>query len=200
MSSGSFTGWLCQLRQRDRASVQKLWEVYFRRLVGLARRKLGELPRRAADEEDVALSAFDSFCRAAEDGRFPHLADRDELWQLLVVITARKAARLRAYEGRDMRDWRRVHQDDEPPLAGGLSREPDPAFAAQVAEQVRLLLDGLADAELRQIVTWKMENFTNAEIGGRLGCALATVERRLRLVRKRLEKQLADDPPEEGAS
>jgi hypothetical protein len=50
--------------------------------------------RRVADEEDVALSAFDSFCAGAERGRFPDLKDRDNLWALLVTITARKAADL----------------------------------------------------------------------------------------------------------
>jgi hypothetical protein len=59
--------------------------------VPLARAKLQGLPRRAADAEDVALSAFASFCRGAEAGRFPQLAGGDDLWPLLVVITARKA-------------------------------------------------------------------------------------------------------------
>ena len=61
-----------------------------------------------ADEEDVALSAFDSFFRSAEQGRFPRLSDRDDLWQILVLVTTRKAVDLRTYEGRDKRDWRRV--------------------------------------------------------------------------------------------
>ena len=69
---------------------QRLWERYFRRLVGLARRKLQDTPRRVADEEDVALSAFASFCRGAEAGCFPQLADRDNLWHLLVTLTERK--------------------------------------------------------------------------------------------------------------
>src|SRR5688500_4224311 len=85
---------------RDEAAVQALWECYFPRLVGLARRRLAGAPRRAADEEDVALSAFHSFCRNAERGRFPRLLDRDGLWRLLVVITARKAAHLRRGEAR----------------------------------------------------------------------------------------------------
>ena len=41
----------------------------------------------------MALSAFDSFCRAAERGHFTDLGDRDDLWQQLVVITDRKVAR-----------------------------------------------------------------------------------------------------------
>src|SRR5438105_11118264 len=95
--------WLDQLRAGDWAVAQKLWERYFRRLVGLAAKKLRGVPRRAADEEDVALSAFDSFCRGLEDGRFPQLRDRNNLWALLVTITARKARKVVRREGRQKR-------------------------------------------------------------------------------------------------
>src|SRR6516164_1255619 len=89
---GSVTAWIEQLKAGDAAAAAPLWQGYFRRLVGLARQRLGAAPRRAADVEDVALSAFDSFCRGAAAGRFPRLDDRDDLWALLVTITARKAA------------------------------------------------------------------------------------------------------------
>src|SRR5436309_4711052 len=102
-SAESITTWINQFKGGDAAAAQKLWESYFRRLVGLARKKLQGTPRRAADEEDVALSAFDSFCRGAEQGRFPRLTDRDDLWRLLVTITARKAYQLALHEGRRKR-------------------------------------------------------------------------------------------------
>src|SRR5262249_9043907 len=102
-SDGSVTRWLQRLRAGDSTAVQQLWERYFPRLVGLARKKLQDGPRRLADEEDVALSAFHSFCRNAEQGRFPQLLDRDGLWRLLVVLTARKAAHLLRDEGRQKR-------------------------------------------------------------------------------------------------
>src|SRR6516165_10866377 len=88
---GSVTCWITQLKAGERAAAQPLWEGYFRQLVARARRQLQGVPLRAADEEDVALSAFDSFCRAAENGRFPDLSDRDDLWQLLLLLTDRKA-------------------------------------------------------------------------------------------------------------
>src|SRR5262249_30277678 len=88
-AADSVSQWLAQLKGADAAAAQKLWERYSRRLVGLARLKLKGSPRRTADEEDVALSAFASFCQGAEQGRFPQLADRDNLWRLLVVLTAR---------------------------------------------------------------------------------------------------------------
>src|SRR5207237_2887133 len=91
---GSVSVWLDQLQGGDSAAAQQLWQRYFPRLVRLARRKLQDFPRPAADEEDVALSAFDTFCRNAERGQFPQLLDRDSLWALLVVITSRKASHL----------------------------------------------------------------------------------------------------------
>src|SRR5947207_2545977 len=92
MASGdSVTLWIKQLKAGDRQAVQQLWERYFHRLVGLARKRLRDAPRRVVDEEDVALSAFDSFCRNAEAGRFPDLTDRNSLWRLLAAFTLRKA-------------------------------------------------------------------------------------------------------------
>src|SRR5258707_13878821 len=93
-SSGSVSHWINLLKSGDPAAVQSLWEAYFPRLVALARKKLREAPRRAADEEDVALSAFDSFCDGVARGRFPRLTDRDDLWHVLVTITARNALHL----------------------------------------------------------------------------------------------------------
>src|SRR5262249_49366796 len=97
---GSVTDWIDRLKIGDPAAAQQLWQSYFQRLHRIARKKLQGTPRRVADEEDVALSAFDSFCRGAEQGRFPQLTDRDDLWRLLVTITARKAYQLALHEGR----------------------------------------------------------------------------------------------------
>ena len=72
-SSHSVTHWIRQLRAGDPVAAQHLWEGYFRGLVGVARGKLQGLPRRADDEEDVALSAFASFCHGVECGRFPQV-------------------------------------------------------------------------------------------------------------------------------
>ena len=192
----SVTNWLIQLKGGDPAAAQRLWERYFPRMVALARKRLRSARRREADEEDVALSAFDSFCRGAEQGRFPRLGDRDDLWQLLVVITARKALDLLARQGRLKRGGGRVGGesgllDPAEPGNGGIAQvvgnEPTPAFAAQVAEECQRLLDKLGDDELRDIAVWKMEGHSNEQIAERLGCALATVERRLRLIRKQWE-------------
>jgi hypothetical protein len=70
-TGNSVTQWISALEQADPAAAQGLWEAYFRRLVGLVRTRLRDAPRRIADEEDVALNAFDSFCRVPGRGVFP---------------------------------------------------------------------------------------------------------------------------------
>jgi DNA-directed RNA polymerase specialized sigma24 family protein len=198
----SVTQWLDRLKAGDPDAAQKLWERYFRRLVGLAKKKLRASPRRAADEEDVALSAFDSFCRGAGQARFPRLHDRLDLWQLLVLLTARKAVDLAQHERRQKRGGGGVL--DEAALPGPARSsaqgaaldqiegpEPTPAFAAQVAEECRRLLERLDSPELRDVALRKVEGYGNEEIAAQLGCGLRTVERRLRLIRSIWEQEEA---------
>jgi hypothetical protein len=138
-ADGSITRWIGQLHAGDQTAAQPLWEHYFQQLVELAHRKLHGARHRVADEEDVALSAFDSFCRGLKRGRFPDLRDRDNLWKLLVVLTARKACHL-------LRDQQRLKRGGD--VATGAdgelemvaSQEPTPEFAAEVADNCQRLL------------------------------------------------------------
>jgi DNA-directed RNA polymerase specialized sigma24 family protein len=189
-SEGSVTRWLGQLKAGDAAAAQPLWERYVRRLAGLARQKLRGRPGRAADEEDVALSAFDSFCRNAEQGRFPELADRDGLWRLLVVITARKAAHLRRDEGRAKRGGAAAAESEDVSLDRIISREPTPEFAAQAAEEYERLLGLLGDPELASVAVWRMEGYSVDDIAARLGYAPRSVKRKLALIRGLWEKEV----------
>lgn len=193
----SVTIWLRQLEGGDPDAARPLWERYFGQLVHLARGKLRGSRPRAADEEDVALSAFDSFCRGIAEGRFPKLKDRNNLWNLLLTITERKAIDLAQHEGRLKRGGGRLRGDSAltPPgeEGAGLDRvaspEPTPAFAAEMVEECQRLLGLLVDHELRALAIAKLEGYTNAEIALQLGYAEVTVERRLRLIRKRWEKE-----------
>jgi DNA-directed RNA polymerase specialized sigma24 family protein len=185
-SAQSVTRWIGALKEGDQSAAQRLWEAYFRRLVGLARARLHDTPRRIADEEDVALSAFDSFCRGARVGRFPRLDDRNDLWQILVLITVRKSIDLRHYEGRPSRGRGKVRSltelsRGELEAIGG--NEPTPEVAAQLAEEYRRLMERLGDPTLQRVATDKLEGYTDREIAARLGCVTRTVERKLALIR-----------------
>ena len=194
-AQGSITVWISRLKAGESAAVHPLWEAYFARLVQQARRKLAGRVSAAADEEDVALSAFDSFCRRAREGRFPELDDRDDLWKLLIAITARKSLNVIRHERQQKRGGGRVvsasslaAEKDADAFADLLGREPTPALAAQVAEECGRLLDGLQDAELRAVAVAKMEGRTNAEIKEQTGWSIAKVERKLQLIRRKWER------------
>jgi DNA-directed RNA polymerase specialized sigma24 family protein len=190
-SDGSVTNWLDPLRAGDPEAARALWQRYFQGLVALARQRLGAAPRAAADEEDVALSAFDSFCRGAQRGRFEQLLDRDGLWRLLVVLTARKASHLVRDQARHKRGGaagrRPMLTEDGSEWVPG--REPSPEFAAEVAEQCRLLLARLADPELERIALARMEGYSVEEIADQLACAPRTIKRKLQLIRNVWEEE-----------
>ncbi len=194
-SKGSVSQWLDQLQAGEQAAAQKLWQRYFLELVDLARKKLQGAPRGAADEEDLALSTFASFCHAAERGRFPQLDDRHDLWRLLVIITARKASNYRRDANRQKRSGAIAARSSsttpaEIDLDQILSHEPTPDFAAQVAEECQRLLRSLDDAQLSSIALWKMEGYTIEEIAVKLSCVPRTVQRRLRLIRRLWEQEI----------
>jgi DNA-directed RNA polymerase specialized sigma24 family protein len=192
------------LRGGDLEAAQPLWERYFARLVRVARIRLRtkSCSTAAEDEEDAALSAFDSFCRAVTNDRFPQLDDRGDLWRILVALTERKVADQRRRARRLKRGGSRVSagadvsasgfDDGRAGLIGIASRAPAPQFAVEFAEQCRCLLEVLHDAELRQVAVWRLEGHTVDEIAARLGCARRTVARRLELIRTLWRARFSD--------
>jgi DNA-directed RNA polymerase specialized sigma24 family protein len=183
-----------QLKAGDERAAQAIWEAYFQRLIVLARRKLAALPRRAADEEDVVLSAFNSFYKGVAEDRFPQLEDRFDLWKLLVTITARKVVAERRRQMSQKRGGGRVRGESvfahnpndashDVGINGIIAREPTADFASALADECGDLLQGL-DKRLGDIALLKMEGYTNQEISVHLDVALRTVERRLEQIRQ----------------
>jgi RNA polymerase sigma factor (sigma-70 family) len=195
-NDGSVTLWIDQLKQGDAEAAERLWHTYYRRLVGFARKKLQDAPRSVSDEEDVVQSAFKSFCLRAQNNQFPDLRDRDNLWPLLVIVTARKAANQRLHARRAKRGGGRVKNDsafDEEQAADfaqAISTEPSPDEAAQFLIELDKIMDRLDDPKQRVILLWKLEERTNAEIARLLDCSVSAVERKLRLIREGLESEL----------
>jgi DNA-directed RNA polymerase specialized sigma24 family protein len=188
---GSVTRYLSGLKAGQAEAARALWQRYFADLARLARARLRDAPRAAADEEDAALSAFDSLCRGAARGHFPRLDDRGDLWRVLVTITARKAADLVQHEQRLKRGGGLVRSEANLAAAalaaGGIAqapaREPSPELAALIAEECRRLFDILPEESLRQVAALQLEGYTDREIAVRLDCGLSTIERRLRTIR-----------------
>ena len=191
--SDSLPLWLDKLKRDDPQAAQRIWERCFSQLVRLAHRRLGDLPRRSIDEEDVALSAMNSFIQGVRADRFPRLEDESDLWRLLVTITARKASAQRRRHFAERRSSGTVRGEsifegvgdleEGAGIGGVMGKEPPPEFEAQMAEECQTLFDKLDDPLLRDIARWKMEGYSNEEIAQKLGRTVRTIERKLRLIR-----------------
>jgi RNA polymerase sigma factor (sigma-70 family) len=187
--SDSVTRLLGGLKDGESQMVQHLFERYFERLVRLAGARMPRDRRRELDEEDVALSAFQSFCDRAARGQFPQLADRDSLWRVLATITTRKLYATLRRQSRQKRGGGRtlgesaIDEPDKDGLAQALGREPTPADAAAFADQCERLFARLEDPVLTTIALRKLEGFTTEEVAAELNISVRTVDRKLRLIR-----------------
>jgi DNA-directed RNA polymerase specialized sigma24 family protein len=201
LANKSVSLWIHQLCGGDENAAQSLWQRYFQQLVIIARDKLKGRRPALGDEEDIALSAFTSFCRGAERGRFPKLSDRNDLWGLLVTITTCKTAHLLRDEGRKKRggDWKKLSWDggsdgEAVDLSRLIAKEPSPAFSAQCAESLDRLLQALNDPTLAKVALAKLEGYENREIAQQLDCALRSVERKLQLIRQIWQVDMETEP------
>ncbi len=179
----AITDWIDALQQSDPLAADQIWRAYFEKLVRLARQRLGTLPRRVADEEDVALSALNSVILGIQARKFPALEDRHDLWKLLVVVTSRKVI---AHQRRHFAEKRPDQKLAEPTisLAAMVSQDPSPDFVAQFAEDVQRMLAVLPNDDFRRVALLRMEGYTNREIATKLDWYEVKVERRLRIIRK----------------
>ena len=197
MEDDSLARCILGIRCGDSPAIRAAWARFYPELVQMARQRLRGLSGGMADEEDVALSAFDSFCLAVQHGRFPDLADPDDLWRLLLHITACKAIDLRRRELRQRRGAGRIVHEadleqndrdgDRRAIEQLVGNSPTPEFAATMVEQCEQLLGALEEPGLRTMAIAKLEGYQNREIADRMDCSLRTVERRLGLIRKKWE-------------
>ena len=193
--SNNVSHWIEQIKHGDSSAANRLWKLYFDRLVRAVRRRLYGQNRAISDEEDIVLSVFDSFYAAAEQGRFPDLSDRDDLWRLLLTMSARKVIDKRRHDQRQRRGGDiKVHSMNtgESPsgIMDAIGQEPSPEMVLMMQESVEQLFSHLGVGQLQDLAGAKLEGYSNAEIAERFGCSERTIERRLHLIREKLQQEL----------
>jgi ECF sigma factor len=181
------------VRQRDEAA-RVIWDHFEARLRSLVRRHLDNRIRRREDEQDILQSMYASFCHGQVEGK-DSPASRQELWRLLVRITLCKVvntAHRHLAACRDVRRERglggRADDDDLFPfwMLDHVDRmQPGPDEKIAAIEELERLLQALPQ-DLRQVVLWRLDGYTNGEIATMLGRTVRSVELKLQLIRKRL--------------
>ncbi len=180
-NENSVTIWIDAVRRGDSVAAEALWSRYFEQLLRQARRRMTSLPTAVYDEEDAAISTFRVLCDKLREGAYPDLADRDELWHLLLTMLARKINRRVAYEGAGKRGQPASLNPSE-------DQSLDPidwrTLTDQSSQDCRELLEKLADERLEQVAMWKLEGYSNAEIAVKLNRTRRTVQRMVDLIKE----------------
>jgi DNA-directed RNA polymerase specialized sigma24 family protein len=199
-TAGSVTAWARQLGDEDPAArdeaARNIWDHYAPRLVALVRQNLAARIRRREDEDDVLQSMYKSFCQNQREGRY-QLRDRHDVWGMLLRITIRKVSSAAERHRAGCRDVGR----EEVALPGGAEDSlgsqwlldhlagsgPSPAEVAEVNDEMERLFRLLPE-DLRRIVLWRLEGYSNQEIAGMIGRTERSVEIKLQRVRRRWEE------------
>lgn len=205
--STNVSHWIYLVKSSDSAAATRIWQHYFDRLVRCVRARLSGQNQAVSDEEDIVLSVFDSFYTAAENGRFPNLSDRDDLWKLLLRMAARKVVDKRRHDLRQRRGGKvRLHSldqtGDDENVIEAIGNEPSPEMVLMMQESVEQIFSHLGVGQLRDLAVVKLEGYTNAELAQRFGCSERTIERRLNLIREKCQQELVDpnEHPSEKAT
>lgn len=182
---------LARWQKGEQAAATELFQRYAGRLIALARSQLSARLTHKVDPEDVVQSVYRSFFVESRQGRYQVDAGGD-LWQLLVTITLHKVANLANHHGAQKRAAsREQHFGSEDSLFGigvpSLAREPSPAEAVALTDQLEQVLKGM-DAPQRRIVEMRLQGYNLDEIAAEVGCSLSTVRRVLRRIKDQLEQ------------
>lgn len=169
-----------RLAAGDSASPQAVVDRYLGRLLGLVRPRISRQLGRRIDAEDVAQSAFRSFFRRASLGEL-ELGRGAPLWRLLSAIALHKLLKQAEHHSAAKRSLERETpagtRTDEDWLAEAVAgREPDPAAAAAVADELGVLLAGLTSVA-RQIVEMRLADYSHEEIAAAVKRSDRTVRR-----------------------
>jgi DNA-directed RNA polymerase specialized sigma24 family protein len=187
---GSITVLIHSYRQGMTAedAAQQLFQRYFSKLEHVARAKIAGMRLRDRDEQDLALLVMEQFFSAVQNGRFPQLNDRHDLWQVLMVILERRVIDIRRKKPEPVCGESGISPPSEESSQCGRmgvvpSFEPTPDMIVQLEEELQGRLKQLPEG-LRQVAVWKLEGHSNADIAELLKRSVKRVEAKLHLIRQ----------------
>lgn len=183
-ATGSITQIYQNFRLGDAAAFTQLWNHFRHRLLGLAQKALAGRSQQVTDAEDALQSAFLSFWQRADRGDFGEAIDRDDLWNLLGVITVRKA--LKHQRSRRAQKRGGGSSSAEIPVESLAARDTQSDFILTCEE----LLERL-EPDLRVFAVLRLMGAKNREIADQLGCTERKVERKLNLIRATWDDEIA---------
>jgi RNA polymerase sigma-70 factor (ECF subfamily) len=176
---------VARARTGDHNATEQLFGLYVERLTRLAEEHLSRRLAGRVDSEDVVQSVFRTFFRRCAAGQFSIDTSRN-LYRLLVTITLRKtAAKARRHTSGSRDVLTEAPAAADGALLDAIARDPDPSAAAELLDEIEILLRGLPSLHA-QVLDLRLQGYAVAEIAPRLGVSRQTIYRALEVLQQRL--------------
>lgn len=194
----SVTDWILA-ESRGLDASRQLWERYIADVVRACEMRLTRNQRRSLSGEDLAQEVFQDFFLGLRTHSFSRLRNRRDVQQILGMLVERTAI-----------DCRRRHQSakagagrvqafselalGEPDGLSSLLKNPaalleDPASETELRQLLQALVPDMTDPQLQNIVCDRIMGCTIEEIAERNHLSEHTVQRKLRLLIRRLKSR-----------
>lgn len=168
----------------------QIWKRYAPRMRILARNQLPPGRKPLADEEDIVIEVFKEFFQGVQQGSFARLSNRDDLQQILIMLTLRRtidahrrnAVRTAHEVGESALPFADRSQSDGHPLDRVAGPDVPAGLSALACEELARLLDCLQDDTLRHVALMRVCSATDEEIAQELKLSVRTVQRKADLI------------------
>lgn len=195
VTAQSITQWLQAVKAGDSFSEYQLWNRFFPKMIRIADRKLSDCRLRLGGSEDVASIAFSQFLRCVKIGRFKKMENRSDLWQVLVMLTVRRALDHIDVEMAERRGNRKLCDpgglpDDRITMDHFADSVPTPEYLCQLAEELELRFDQLGNNRLRRVARMKLEGCFNHEIAEHEQVSVRSIERDVSAIREQWSDEI----------
>ncbi|MEZ6143508.1 MAG: sigma-70 family RNA polymerase sigma factor [Zavarzinella sp.] len=183
-SSHSITNWIRDWQQGDPKAAENLWQRFSRRVEGMAKSKLQQVPGRFGDQADLAQEVFAAVFTGIQQDRFQQLHSRDDLWQILAMVTARRAANLwrKANAANELGESACSTTDEQVRVLECVAEQSDEQLSESLGFASMELLEKL-EPKLRHVALMRWRGYSNQEIADELGRSVKSVERYLAMIR-----------------
>lgn len=187
------------MRQGDPEAIRRLVERYFGKLRKLSQERIRRGKPIYEDGEDIAIQVLTSVCKKVEQGKYPDLQNRDDLWYLMIFIAHRMVIdrrRSRKKLSLQTPEEEELFPKDQT-LEGALEtidHDLDSFLAEDSESDLQLfeiidcwqeMIRQIKDPVAKEVAKLKLEGHNNREIAELLGIVSRTVERKSELIEQR---------------
>lgn len=187
------------MRQGDPEAIHRLVERYFGRLRKLSQERIRRGKPIYEDGEDIAIQVLTSVCRKVEQGKYPDLQNREDLWYLMIFIAHRMVIdRRRSRKNLSLQtSWEEAFVVKENTMQGALetidndmdsfsNEDADSDFQLlEIIDCWQEMIRQIKDPVAKQVARLKLEGYSNREIAAKLDIVPRTVERKSELIEQR---------------